>query len=171
MRYLRRIDPTLWIREADWLREEDVPADAVRDLRSTNNTLSVWQVETNTPEVIERIAAAMTLTRESIVHFVYKLIDPEEVGRAEITAQPVNGGTPDDSINSWHCNLEKLTAQNVADLARIIQNGERGMILDSQVLEILAAHNQQWNDSRIKLSKKERMKVDALRATPPLITD
>ena len=171
MRYLRRIDPTSWIREADWLRQEDVPADALRDLRSKNNALSVWQVEMNTPEVIERIAAAMTLTAQRIDHFVYKLIDSKEIACAHIATHLVNGETPDDSINSWHCNLEQMTAQNVADLARIIQNGERGMILDGRILEILATSSLQWNDRRIRLSKEERRKVDALRPTPPPITD
>ncbi len=74
----------------DWLEEGDVAADPLADLRTSENTLSVWQVDDDKSNLL-RIVAAFASTRDTFANFDFALVQEEVVADLGIEIRHTNG--------------------------------------------------------------------------------
>lgn len=122
-RYLRSIRRSRWA-PPDWLdpNQGDLPADALADLHTYRNALSVWVADS--PEDTDRIIIALAATRDDVQHVDFAVFDDATLADAGIVIESRSGETPDDEVNRLHCNIERLTVRQVAALAAAIARGD-----------------------------------------------
>lgn len=119
---LRKIRSTRWFgrEEHAWLPDGEFQADALGDLNTEGNKLSVWEVEddrSNFDDVVAGFAAA----RENLTNLDYALFDQRLLSDLNIKVVQTTGGTPSSSANTVHRELVELSATKRVDLAKAIQ--------------------------------------------------
>ena len=162
MPYLRKIRKNRWHDIIPWLQSGDIQADALGDLNTSDNQLSVWLVD-NDKSYLEQIVAAITATRDHISNFDYVLFQEEDVLQLNIKVVESPGKTPSQVVNSWHVDFTELTGEELVALAHVIQeNGQRERIPEKRVLDLLAQGfaSQQIDREKVSLSRKELDKID-----------
>ena len=144
--------------ELPWLAQGAVPASALFDLRSKDNTLSLFELTEHVDS--ERIVIAVAAGRQSADDIGYAVFDcePHALG---IRIEKALGTTPDAGVNAVHYDLRQLTAQNLADLAAVIGAGDTRTILKSRVVALVAAGAASGNLERGKL--RHKWAIDAAR--------
>lgn len=131
---LRRVDHRrFWDKdrnaEEGWLHPDDVRADALWDLKTEQNALSVYLLDSKDEGLINRFVAALAAIRQRVVHFDYALVDLESFRTLGLALADAPGVTPDSTVNGWHKNVIELTAEKVAKVAAHIQgSGEFGRV-------------------------------------------
>jgi hypothetical protein len=120
------------------LTEGDLQADALADLRTEDNQLSVWQIEDDESN-LGRVVTALAAGREYIANFDYALVDANLVDTLQVPINNEPGHTPDSEANQrWHRNLTQLTHRQLFDLADLIcRQGRVERIQHHQVKESL----------------------------------
>ncbi len=122
-----------------WLAEGDVLADALRDLRPKDGTHSVYEVpQPEDQALIKRIVVAIAAGQENprdVGYFLFERADVDALGIPINNA--VSGGTGDAQVNALHRDLEHLSAQSPAVVARIMANGEQGEVLAKELRGIV----------------------------------
>ncbi len=139
-----------WYTQADglpWLPADSVLSDALRDLRTTDGVLSVYEIPQPEDEALVRrivvaIAAGMQRSRD-IGFLLFERTAVE--GLAIRINDAVPGETGDAHVNALHRDLEQLSARKLAALAEIMAHGDDGEILakdfrDSLKAGIVAQH-------------------------------
>ena len=122
MYFLRKIRKQKWERDgATWLAPDALQADALGDLRTNENSLSIFLVNPNRNN-LERVIAAMAATTDSLSNFDYALVPFSVVESGGFNVVNVPGDTPDDGVNQAHRDLAELSAQQLLDLATLIQS-------------------------------------------------
>lgn len=159
---LRKIRKARWYKHdrVSWLVEGELQADALDDLRTTGNRLSVYLVDDDDTN-LERVASALvTANTEYISDFEYAIISYEVFQELDIKTEDSEGETPDGLVNSWHRDLLELTAAKIVALATAIQTrAERRVFLKRRVtqmvLDALAA--QKLDRGRMKPALLEKL--------------
>ena len=125
---LRKIKKSRWYGadKVNWLAEGEVQAEALADLETQSNTLSVWIVEDDDSN-LGRVVAALAATCGSRTNVDYVTIDQKRIDDIGLLMQQTNGDSPDSTANSkWHRDLLQLTVNGVAALAaELSANGQR----------------------------------------------
>lgn len=123
---LRKLDKrnNWWPSDLDqwpsWLRPDDIQADAISELRTSSNTLSVWHIEDDKSN-LEQVVCAMAASRDSFADIHFILLDPESLKQKGFKLKVTNGATPDKLCNSlWHRDIVELTAAGLLELAKLI---------------------------------------------------
>ncbi len=136
---LRKVKQNRWFR-ADvqhLLDVGDVPADAIGDLSTSQNSLSVYRVEGEIAEV-ERVARALASGANHLDNVGYVLFDEALLAKASIEMATTNGGTVDSVVNKWHVDLTNLTGKKLVALTTLIfLEGESGIILKKRIIELV----------------------------------
>jgi hypothetical protein len=119
---------------------EDVPADALTDLRATNNELSVWRVQGDDAN-LQMVLTAVASSRKGLDKLDYTLLDEASLPAIPVRVERSEGKTPHVKANtSVHCDLVELTVQKVARLAhemmpltrvRVSEKTVKGLLLDA----------------------------------------
>lgn len=124
-RFLRTVRQSRWQAPA-WLNPGTaaVKADALADLQTVNNLLSVYLVES--AHDIDRITVALAATRDNLQNVDYVVFDDTELQDIGIAVMRSRGNTPDYLVNEMHYDIGKLTARQTADLATVIIQGNLG---------------------------------------------
>jgi len=118
---LRKIDhKQLWNKKpegdiASWLQEGELPADALQDIQTDNNRLSVFLLEDGAPTTLERVIGALAAKRNHLAKFDYVLFGPALLAELGIELEATLGDTLDGAVNACHRDLVKLTATKLAD--------------------------------------------------------
>jgi hypothetical protein len=95
----------------------DVPADALSDLRTEDNALSVWSVESDHRNLNVALAA-LASGRDRLDKLDYTLLDEATLQAIPITCIRSDGKTPHSSANkSIHRDLTELTVQKIGRLS------------------------------------------------------
>jgi hypothetical protein len=131
---------------------DDVTADAVTDLKTTNNCLSVFRVEDNQSNLND-IITAFAATRLHLNKPVYYLLfNPNIAEQLKIPNHETKGDTPDQLVNVYHRNLEIRTGMTLIRLAKeLLTNSKFG----SQEVNVLARSLKAAMDTgRLKLSEE-----------------
>lgn len=161
---LRKIRKNRWIEEVDWLLDEDLQADALNDLVTRANELSVYHVTENESNLTQVIAAlAVNTTEPSNIDFA--LFDEKVISELGIKIKKSPGELADDQVNNWHSDLRELSASKLLELAKIIKKGKIDRKPPLQVLNIVAdsLSKGQIDRLRIKWTKPEDLnKIDKI---------
>ena len=121
---LHFVNKNRWVGQGEltWVGDNDVPADPVTNLRTTDNELSVWDVAEGDEELIQRLVAAFAAVRAKVDKIDYLLLSTDTVQRLGMRLIRERGtGLPDKEIcASHHMNLTELTGKSVCALVREI---------------------------------------------------
>ena len=109
-----------------WLEDGEVQADALLDLKSVGNKLSVYKVDHE--EDAERIVVALAANRDNLAVMDYALFEEVSLITANISIVKQAGETPDDEVNTLHYNLSDLTVHRLAKLAEVVSAGQHTRI-------------------------------------------
>ena len=155
--YLRKIDSKrVWDNDEPlpWLAEDDIQADPVTDLKTSNNILSVFYVTDKTTG-LDRIVAALAATRNSINHLDYILFDERLLLELGIKIARKTGETPDEQVNDWHRDLIELSGFKLVKLVKLIfTKGTIGRIQERRVKQLIKnSTDSGW------LSRKDKIKL------------
>lgn len=124
--------------------EQLIPADCFSDIKTTNNTLSLWQVdETNDSEIIN-YAVISTLNRMRFQKISYILVSDEELTNNGLTICQTDSvpdylnSTSSNFINHHYdiINIDYQCYGKIATLFRNkIKNNQQDIILDKSAIE------------------------------------
>jgi len=140
VKLLRKVD-----KQRHWFRTDaqvhldagDVPADPLGDLRTSDNKLSVYQVDEDRSN-IERIARALACGRQHLDDVGYVLFDVSVLEKASIDLCLIDGTTHDSAVNKCHADLINLTGNKLVTLARhILLEGESDIILKKRIVDLV----------------------------------
>src|SRR5205823_5385824 len=135
---LRTVRQHRWLKQeaAPFLEQDDVPADAVGDLVTQQNLLSVWEVAPDRSN-IERIVRAVAIGRDQISHIGYMLFDSDLLPSEGIETIANTGVSLDQGANPWHRDLVLSGRKLVALTKVILQHGETGAVLKVRLRELI----------------------------------
>lgn len=120
MKYVaRKISPAKWRSKAD-METEDISADAVTGcLRTSRNTLSVWQCTLDEADVAEVILAlGSEMERLDTINVV--LIEKSSLEEEGLALEATLGKTPVEDLRSRHMDIVNLNMTKLCFLAREI---------------------------------------------------
>jgi ribosome recycling factor len=139
---LRTIRKSKWYNHegTSWLAEGELQADALDDLKTINNSLSVWLVDDNR-ENLEQVVIAFAANRSDLAQVDYVLFDKKILSDLNIKFEKSPGDTPNEEVNlNWHMDLVELTASKRFELAMtIMAKAEKARVskktIERQILE------------------------------------
>jgi len=119
---LRKIRKSKWYKSLNvpWLPPGELQADALGNLKTENNKLSLWHIEDNSSNLNQVLIAVLT-TLDVPSNIDIALIDSNLVSDIGINMESTKGNTKISNVNiNWHRNLIELTANKLMQLAQII---------------------------------------------------
>lgn len=143
----RKIKKSKWYKNdaVPWLADDDLQADALADLITKGNELSVFFLDQADHEALNRLVTALASNRKTIDHLEYALFAEDVLSEIGIKVTSKEADTPDPLVNTWHRNLVELSARQLMYLAHAIRNRAtkervlekrlRGMIIDALALD------------------------------------
>lgn len=129
----------------DWLVSSEVQSDALLDLQTKGNALSVYKVDDE--QEIDRAVIALAANRDHIANLDYAIFDDSLLKAYDIALVQVDGETPDSVVNKMHFDAIRLTASKLSRMAWVISLGERRRVNERTVENrIREAINYRWLD-------------------------
>lgn len=137
--FLRSIRQARWLKYPDlnWLPHGELQGDALRDLQTTDNALSIYKVESEGDK--ERIVIGLAATKDNVANLDYAIFEDSKFSVLGIAAEEREGDTPDIEVNKLHCELRNLTVGLLAQLAQVVSMGKHNRILKKQIKSGLQA--------------------------------
>lgn len=132
---LRAIRKAKWYKNSGvpWLADGELQSDALSDLTTSGNCLSMWQID-NDFSNLNRVIAALSSKRNILANFDYALIDQKFFEDRNIKIRQSCGDTPDlDANANWHWEICELSVPMLINTATFIHksaNIERVMSND-----------------------------------------
>lgn len=161
---LRKIRKSRWYNSERvlWLPAGEVQADALNDLQTIGNELSVWLIEDNKSN-LNQVITALAANTEHVSNFDYILFSQQLLSRTDISMKESKGVSPDDHANAnWHRDLVELSVGKLADLARQIQRqGEKARILQKNVVNRIVEGVRSGRIEMTRLKPKVQVKMTA----------
>ena len=142
--FLRMIRQGRWLKHPawDWLGKDDIHSDALIDLQTTGNALSVFKVESD--DDINRIVVALAANRTEVKNLDYVVFDDVALVSSDISFAQKEGDTPDDAVNQLHHDVYNLTAFKLAKIAQAVSLCEMQRVpqktLKTQLQQGVAGH-------------------------------
>jgi hypothetical protein len=155
---LRTVKQNRWHKDAaaPFLANDDVPADPLGDLNTSDNLLSVWVLSEDNAN-LERVVRAVAIGKQNIDHAGYVTFDSKVLEDAGIQVVEEPGTTKDTEANAWHRNLV-LSGNKVVALAKgILRDGASGQILRQRLKDLISEGVQQGHlpaEVQAKFEKK-----------------
>lgn len=157
---LRKLDRKAAFYRVNWIVDGDVQGDALYDLRTFSNTLSVWLVEEDRAN-LNRIIAALAAGRQTVDKFDYALVERQKLAQLGIRFVKIDGISCDEKSNTiWHQDLRDLSGKKLVNLAYVIQEyAELERVQKNKVAALIAASLEQGfiDPSRIGERIKTRL--------------
>jgi len=104
------------------LEADAIQADAMTDLRTENNALSVWRIDddrVNLEQIIVALALAPNVSQPT--HIDCALFDEQFLASDEFKFEQVPGNTRCVAANNYHSHLTELSVQKLSKVAKIIK--------------------------------------------------
>ena len=140
--------------DLDWLPPGDIQGDALQDIETSDNKLSVYRVENE--EDTKQVVFALAANREFLSNLDYAIFDDSNLTVAGIVIQQQDGQTPHDEANKLHYDLSELTARRLVLLAQAVASGEHCRV--------------PWKDIKIGLQQAIRSRtIDRDKIKPKLL--
>jgi len=151
---LRKIRKSKWYKNdsVPWLEEGEIQADALGDLVTNSNTLSVWLVEDDKSN-LEQVIIALASSCNSVSNFDYALFNVDLMLNVGIKVERKEGLTPYLKANKWHRDLVELTTSKLFKLAEsMFIYSDRERIAEKTVLNLIKDAVQNGQIDTTKLS-------------------
>jgi hypothetical protein len=104
-----------------WLAQNGLHADPLSDLRTKDNSISVWRIHTDRSN-LDLVVTALAVSRDGLDKFEFGLFDRTLVAQLGIKINDTKPGKcaalPD--ANKWHSDLEELSVDTVVTLLQTI---------------------------------------------------
>lgn len=150
---LRTIRKAKWYKNENvpWLAEDELQADALADLSTKDNELSVWHIEDDRSN-LEQVVTALAAGRDYIANLDYALFDQQILSAINIKIKDTKGGSPDEKVNSWHRDLVELSATKLMELAKAIQTkAVKERVLPKDIVRLIKQAVESGRINRAKL--------------------
>jgi hypothetical protein len=134
---LRKIRRSKWFATLDWLPSNELQADALGDIRTQNNELSVWLVPDDKSNLAE-VMAALSLSADQVSIVEYALIGLDIVSEKGFEIAENLGQTPFTAANHWHRDLVKLSVGKVFELCELVKEAQKERCPDREALNYMA---------------------------------
>lgn len=107
--------------QPEWVPQGDLQADVLKDLQTSSNKLSVWQIDDECTN-LSRVLAAVAATKNFLANIDYALVDIDVIAELGLTMSETPGEVPDEVASESHRDLVQLSAEKVTELARAISD-------------------------------------------------
>lgn len=162
---LRKIKKAKWYKHKaiPWLKEGELQADALADLKTTDNNLSFWIVEDDKSN-LDRIITALAAKCQYVTNIDFVLLEQSVFDKLKIRYKKSIGDSHDLEINTkWHIDIIELTASKLYELAKEIQeNGEKKRYNEKKVTKLIIESINTGKISKTNLQEKVLTKIDQL---------
>lgn len=118
---VRKISRAKWPNESCPLN--NISGDAISELRTTNNTISLWRVDSENDLSTAMLALSASTKSGSIEHVNLVWIPEDEILQKNIELQNTPGDTIISDLISLHFDACKITYKSMGDIAFIISKG------------------------------------------------
>ena len=138
---LRIIRKSKWYKhpEVKWLGDDELQADALADIATSNNSLSVWEIADNRTN-LDPVIAALAAMRGTTANVDFALLTLTAVQKKSIQITETTGTTFDEQVNTLHRELTELSAAKLLALAQIIQHlPKRERLKEPDVIGLIQA--------------------------------
>ena len=146
--FLRAIKKARWYTKPEWegWGHGDIQSDALLDLRTQDNALSVFRVDEGTE--IGRIVTALAATRENLSHLDYVVFDDAPLASYGVHIAQRDGKTPDSEVNHIHYDVVNLTVLKLVQVAQTVSRCKPERVPKIEVrAKLRQALENQWLDS------------------------
>lgn len=137
--------------------------DAISDLRTRKNTLSVWYY--NTPIEEEDAIVALCLNRSSLDKFVYIAFEEAELDSSNITYEPVLGKSDDvikEDVLGQHRDLTNLDYTQLGIIAEMIHSKVKSKLaITKSKKDVAKLIVKAIKDAKVKYNNKNQVIVDS----------
>jgi len=106
--------------EKQWLPEGELRADALANIETERNRLSIYLVNDAAGITTERLISAVGANRAYLANVDYVVFDSDILNELHIDVDVIPGETPDQGVNASHRDLMRLTARKLADFANTL---------------------------------------------------
>ena len=138
---IRKIRKSKWYKHdgVPWLTEGEIQADALSDLSTKSNKLSVWLVLDDKTNFEQIIAVLATSNTDRVPSIDYALIEEKLLNQLFVKQEESLGDSPNNTANnSWHIDLIDITTEKLFKIAQLIStHGQIDRIMDKDVLKIV----------------------------------
>jgi hypothetical protein len=132
----------------------DVPSDALVDLKSADNKISVWRIEADRSNLHIALTAVAS-NRDRLDKLDYTLVDESIISAIPIALSEADGASAHASANAnLHRDLVELTVARVAKLAERMMPLERFRLSEKEVRKLLVEGLDSGQLDRGKMSAK-----------------
>lgn len=136
---IRKLVKFVWIDPAGAEKLGGLQADALKNFKTSCNTLSVFRVPENDNLSIEHIVAAVAARLDRLENIEYAVFDAAILDEHAIKSSEVKGKTLDARVNDLHVDLADLTAVQICAIAKSIQqHGDLRRLYKDDVCKFLA---------------------------------
>ena len=122
--------------------DDAIRADAVTELRTTNDTLSFWHCESKERHHLERAVLALAAANDKPDKIDVVFLEEAAIDSKAIERRHTPGDTPVESLREHHVDLEKLDLTSLCSVATLIADACRGTawhrVTRSDVLNLVA---------------------------------
>jgi hypothetical protein len=121
-----------------YLPPGEAPADALQDLVTSDNTLSVWEIDDKGTN-LERVLAAIASRGDHLQKIDYLIVDSRHLLELGLAMEKKTGQTHDGYANeSWHFDLTHLSASDLSRLANnMFAHGKTDRKREPSLIELL----------------------------------
>jgi len=137
VRLLRTIKRGRWLK-APTGKPHRAPGDALLDLQTRENKLSLWLIDDDGSNLVE-VVGSIALTRETFSQVDYVTFDLDLVEKLGLDLRETDGNTPVPAANSWHREAVELSAKDVARLADGLFPLSRTRVSQREVTSMVAS--------------------------------
>ena len=117
------------IRKSKWenlpTRPGEIRADALIDLKTDNDDLSLWIIDDECSNVDLVISALVADSYKQLEKFDYALLGAAEVQEAGFLLEKLPGNTLCGEANEFHRDIRNLTAGDILTIAAIVKKSRR----------------------------------------------
>jgi hypothetical protein len=164
VRLLRTIKRGRWL-EPPAGRPGSAPADALLDLRTRENKLSLWLIDDDESNLVE-VVGSIALTREAVSHVDYVTFGFDVVEKIGLDLREAEGDTPVPAANSWHRDAVELSAKDVAELADELFPLSRARVTQREVTSLVETLLAEQRVDVARLNPKISVAVQAGKLLP-----
>jgi len=108
-----------------WLKEGELPSCIIKDLRADNNALSLWEISDDKSNLLDIVAAFVSLRKDIKYDFDYALLSANYLDELSFTHSKKPAKTAYRDMNHYHRDVSNLSINNVVYFANLLsRHGE-----------------------------------------------